>query len=66
MNWLLMGEGSMYRHPRAEKKFPDTVVEWLKHYQQEMDEKQRIWLEIQMKRCFPEYAEWLRQKEKGL
>lgn len=66
INWLLTGEGTMYRHSQAERKFSDTVIEWLKHYQQEMDEKQRIWLEIQMKRCFPEYAEWLRHKEEGL
>ena len=64
INWLLTGEGSMYRLPQVERKFLDTLVEWLTQFQEEADEKQIIWLEVQIKKCFPEYVEWVQRREK--
>jgi len=40
------------------------ILNWLNEWWEKTDEKHRIWLEVQIKRCFPEYAEWLAQQEK--
>ncbi len=67
LNWLLTGEGPMYRDGSGEEAEAEPVegmLEWLQDWWDKADEKQRIWLEIQLKRCFPEYAEWLEQKKR--
>ncbi|MEK8017060.1 MAG: helix-turn-helix transcriptional regulator [Candidatus Parabeggiatoa sp.] len=59
INWLLTGKGEMYEKKGTEKV--ETLVgtiEWLKEWWDGADEKHRHWLEVQMKRCFPEYAKW--------
>ena len=57
--WLLTGEGEMYQTKAAEGMVTlEGTIAWLNEWWEQADEKQRIWLEVQLKRCFPEYAEW--------
>jgi transcriptional regulator with XRE-family HTH domain len=69
IDWLLTGEGAMYRdHIQEErvenKKAVEQIVEWLKDWWDKANEKERYWLEVQIERTFPEYREWL--KKQGL
>ncbi|RKZ39389.1 MAG: hypothetical protein DRQ49_11655 [Gammaproteobacteria bacterium] len=66
--WLLMGKGEMYEREQSKKLITNLELElffnWLTEWWKNADDKNRIWLEIQMKRSFPEYAEWITQHEK--
>ena len=69
INWLLTGEGKIYREKPIQKEkttqFESGLfLNWLNEWWGKTDEKHRNWLEVQIKRCFPEYAEWLALKEK--
>jgi transcriptional regulator with XRE-family HTH domain len=68
-NWLLMGQGEIYREEQPKEKITTfkskLFLNWLNQWWENADEKHRNWLEIQLKRCFPEYTEWLSQQEKG-
>ncbi len=59
IDWLLKGQGEMYER-KGTKKVETLVgtIEWLNEWWDGADEKHRHWLEVQMKRCFPEYAKW--------
>ena len=67
-NWLLMGKGEIYRREQPKELITNLELEllfnWLTEWWENADEKNRSWLEIQMKRSFPEYAEWSTQHEK--
>ena len=57
--WLLTGEGEIYQTKATEGMVTlEGTIAWLTEWWEQADEKQRIWLEVQLKRCFPEYAEW--------
>jgi transcriptional regulator with XRE-family HTH domain len=60
-NWLLTGQEEMYRTETTTEEIP---AKWLSTWWDEADEEHRHWLNIQMKRQFPEYAEWCEQEEK--
>ena len=65
LDWLLTGEGPMYHQPfpsSSENDF-NLLLEWLKKWWKQADEKERAWLEVQMKKCFPEFKEWLEQQK---
>ncbi|OAD22752.1 hypothetical protein THIOM_001431 [Candidatus Thiomargarita nelsonii] len=69
MNWLLTGEGSMYRdqiqEQKAEYKKRDEIEqirEWLKDWGNKVDERKHHWLGVQMEQMFPEYREWLNKQ----
>jgi len=68
-NWLLMGKGEIYREEQPKEEITTfkskLFLNWLNKWWENADEKHRNWLEIQLKRCFPEYAGWLEQQEKG-
>ncbi|MEK8020761.1 MAG: helix-turn-helix transcriptional regulator [Candidatus Parabeggiatoa sp.] len=59
IDWLLTGQKEMY-DKKATKNVSTLVgtIEWLNEWWDRADEKHRHWLEVQMKRCFPEYAKW--------
>lgn len=59
IDWLLTGEGEMYRKETGNNfsEFKPILI-WLEQWWENADEKQRHWLEIQMKRCFPEYEQF--------
>ncbi len=65
-NWLLMGKGEMYEREQPKKQITqlELLFNWLNEWWENADEKNRNGLEIQIKRCFPEYAEWFAQQEK--
>ena len=42
------------------------MIEWLTQWLENADEKNRIWLEIQMKRCFPEFEQWEKLKHQKM
>ena len=61
MEWLLMGQGEMYqtKSKSSNTNESELIPDWLKKWWEEADDKHRIWLEVQLKRCFPEYAQWI-------
>ena len=64
INWLLSGEGDMYIQAFSSKeKLLCLGEKWLREYWEQADEKERAWLEVQMKKCFPEFKEWLEQQK---
>ena len=72
IDWLLTGQGEKYRRkqPREQPNKKTTQFEsewflnWLNEWWEKTDEEHRNWFSVQIKRCFPEYAEWLALKEK--
>ena len=62
LNWLITGEGEMY----TEKMPKEPPIEWLTEWLENTDEKNRNWLEIQMKRCFPEFEQWEKLKHQKM
>lgn len=57
-NWLLTGKGGMFnQEERRDSSELEPILAWLGLWWENADEKQRHWLEIQMKRCFPEYEQ---------
>jgi transcriptional regulator with XRE-family HTH domain len=68
IDWLLTGEGEMYRKKTIETvenvETSEKTIEWLNEWWENADKKHKIWLEVQMQRCFPEYAAWLEEKKK--
>ncbi|MBF0487863.1 MAG: helix-turn-helix transcriptional regulator [Nitrospirae bacterium] len=72
INWLLTGTGSMYKEDRPPRpayfaygEVPETekdkvrMQRFIGYYWSKADEKERNWLEIQFRKCFPEYLEWI-------
>ena len=58
-NWILKG--------KVQKMIPkESTLEWLTEWLENTDEKNRIWLEIQMKRCFPEFEQWEKLKHQKM
>ena len=60
-DWILKGEENVSKAVNKEP-IAEWVVEWLEN----ADEKNRIWLEIQMKRCFPEFEQWEKLKHQKM
>lgn len=75
INWLITGEGPMYRmsdgrgQPAGNMREDgadsprETMQEWLEDFWARADEKQRAWLEIEFGRSFPEYRRWLEVRQ---
>ena len=75
INWLLTGEGSMFRH---EKEKPlnsidnianiprEQIKQWVDDFWKDSDEDERAWLKVEMKRKFPEFAGWLKKNGESL
>ena len=67
IDWLLTGEGEMYRKKTIETvenvETSEKTIEWLNQWWENADEKHRHWLEVHMKYYFPDYAAWLAEKE---
>ncbi|MEA3427652.1 MAG: helix-turn-helix transcriptional regulator [Thermodesulfobacteriota bacterium] len=75
VNWLLTGEGQMYRQ---EKERPSNgivniadiprehIKQWIDDFWKDLDEEKRVWLIVEMKRQFPEFALWLEKNEESL
>ncbi|MEK8017153.1 MAG: helix-turn-helix transcriptional regulator [Candidatus Parabeggiatoa sp.] len=64
LSWLLTGKGEMYERKGTEKvETLGGAIEWLNEWWDGADEKHRHWLEVQMRRCFPEYATWADKEE---
>jgi transcriptional regulator with XRE-family HTH domain len=65
IDWLLTGQGEMYRtKTEATKETTKGITKWLSTWWDGANEEDKHWLNGQMKRCFPEYAEWCEQEEK--
>ncbi len=58
-DWILTG--------KIQKMIPkESTIEWLTEWLENTDEKNRIWLEIHMKRCFPEFEQWEKLKHQKM
>lgn len=74
IDWLLTGEGQMYRHSDTDtgtdtlkidiKDIPlYNIKEWLDEFWAAAGDDEKAWLKIEFGRCFPEYKDWLLKKE---
>ncbi|MDO9566941.1 MAG: helix-turn-helix transcriptional regulator [Candidatus Desulfaltia sp.] len=75
LNWLLTGEGLMYRQ---EKERPsngivniadiprEQIKQWIDDFWNDLDKEKKVWLMVEMKRQFPEFALWLEKNEESL
>ena len=67
INWLLTGEGPMFVGGSKVADIKDIpkeqIKEFIEEFWQKANEKERIWFEVQFKRAFPEYADWLQKKQ---
>ncbi len=61
LNWLLTGKENINKAVSKE-----LMIEWLTQWLENADEKNHIWLEIQMKRCFPEFEQWEKLKHQKM
>ncbi|MBF0556285.1 MAG: helix-turn-helix domain-containing protein [Nitrospirae bacterium] len=72
IDWLLTGEAKVYkedktlRHPYGyRREIPEAekdkvrMQRFIGFYWEKADDKERAWLEVQFRRCFPEYIEWV-------
>jgi transcriptional regulator with XRE-family HTH domain len=66
ISWLLTGKGKIYQTETTTKEIPTEkwITKWLSTWWKGADEEDKHWLNGQMKRQFPEYAEWREQEEK--
>lgn len=66
VDWLLTGQGEKFRKRKNGEKIQDDmsyIFKWLKKWWANADEEHRIWLKVQLTRCFPEFEKWLKQQK---
>jgi hypothetical protein len=57
IGWLLMGNENMNRGTTEQE--PKMIIKWLVEWWDRANEEERNWMNVQMKRCLPEYGEWI-------
>jgi len=65
MDWLMTGQGEMYRTKLGPYVPSVPVLEWFNKWWENADEKHQHWLEVQMGKCFPEYTQWLKERSQS-
>ncbi len=74
IGWVFTGEGEMFRSQGVSPKdaggeialedIPKECIKaWIDDFWAKADADEKAWLKIEMKKKFPEYAEWLQKKE---
>jgi transcriptional regulator with XRE-family HTH domain len=72
-DWLLYGTGPMFQAKVNEqvgaylpesKRDLDQFKKWLEEFWVEASEQERAWLSVQLKIAFPQYRQWLHEKER--
>lgn len=69
-DWFLYGKGEMYQSDYTPEPMPEPnhalmlILKWLNKKWDDDEERNRIWLEVQMQNCFPRYDAWLKRNEK--
>jgi len=67
--WLLTGKGPMFIEGKTTKVVDikdipkEQIKEFIEDFWQNADEKERHWFEVQFKKAFPEYSDWLQKKQ---
>lgn len=46
----------------GEAMVKDAFMVWLDHYWEVAGERERIWLEVQLEKAFPEFSDWLKKR----
>ena len=65
-DWLLTGQCEMYQTKSDRNEVISVpVLKWLNKWWENADEKHRIWLEVQMEECFPEYGKWVKERSQS-
>jgi hypothetical protein len=60
LNWLLLGEEKL--NTGTVEQEPEAITKWLSAWWSIANSDERAWMRVQMKRCFPEYLEWLKEE----
>ena len=64
VNWFISGEGDVMRDAISgnnDSQSADNeiqIVQWVKEYWEGAEPDERIWLDVEMKRCFKDYKAW--------
>lgn len=62
MDWILTGEGSMFRSNQFSNVAPQEknsqLAQWVNHYAETRTRREFEWLEMEIARQFPEYNAW--------
>lgn len=65
LNWLLLGEGEMLLSKEQKNLFispndqpKEKIKRWIDYFWENATSEERIWFKIEMKKRFPELAEW--------
>ena len=64
--WLLTGEGEMFTEEKTVSPEDAPMVAmtaYIKDVWLRSDPRERIWLEIQFSKCFPDFVEWRKMRE---
>lgn len=63
MDWILSGEGSMFRDgehsPQARAQNSLLLCQWIEHYAATRTKAELSWLEVEIARQYPEFNAWL-------
>ena len=65
LNWLVAGIGEKYigaEKKNVECEFLESVDEWITELKDE-DQEREVWFKVEFKKSFPEYKEWIGEKE---
>lgn len=67
--WLATGETSSQRKDMSPIPVEDLPVEsmraWLTEWWHSASQRERMWLQVEMERHFPEYVEWKKKTERS-
>jgi transcriptional regulator with XRE-family HTH domain len=71
LNWLLIGEGPMFRTATPSSAIPiedipkENLKAWIDDFWSKASQEEKHWLAIEMARKFPEFVEFLKKMEGG-
>ena len=64
INWFISGEGQVLRNARSDNQSAESIeneisiVSWVKEYWETAEPDERIWLDVEMRRCFKDYSQF--------
>ena len=67
--WLLLGEGPMWLESpdqceRDKEDIGESIKTWIDNFLKNASEEEKHWFKIQFSKCFPDFLEWMEEKQK--